>query len=156
MNVPAVFRYGLGGLAALMVLVMTAVTAVDVTGRYVLGTPLTGAFEITELSLAALVFLGLPLATQTDEHIRVDLLDSIMPDALRRMSTLVVDWMSALVLAVLAWQLWRKTASLLEDAQVTNTLEIPLAPIGMLMSASCALSAVVLAVKGVLALRSTP
>ncbi len=149
-----VLRYGLGGAAAFMVLLMMVVTCVDVAGRYLFNNPLTGSFEITELALAALIFLGLPLATDTDEHIRVDLLDAVMSDSVRNMLTLIMDWLSALVLGVLAWQLWHKTQSIVADGQVTNTLEIPLPPIGYLMTASCAFSALVLIVKGVEAIKN--
>ncbi|ASJ76822.1 TRAP transporter small permease [Granulosicoccus antarcticus] len=148
-----VLRYGMGGLASFMVLLMMVVTCIDVVGRYLFNNPLTGAFEITELALAAMIFIGLPLATDTDEHIRVDLLDAFMPDGFRRFLTLVMDWLSALVLAVLAWQLWHKTQSIAADGHVTNTLEIPLTPIGYLMTASCAISALVLVLKGLEAMK---
>ena len=54
----------------------------------------------------------------------------------------------------LAWQLWHKTQSIVADGQVTNTLEIPLPPIGYLMTASCAFCALVLIVKGVEAIKN--
>ncbi len=146
-------RYGLGGLAALMVLLMMTVTTLDVVGRYLFNNPLSGAFEITEFALAALIFLGLPLATDTDEHIRVDLLDPLMSSTVRSALTLFMDWLSAIVLLVLGWQLWHKAQSLSEDGQVTNTLEVPLTPIAYLMTASCLLSAVVLVLKGLEAIK---
>jgi len=148
-----VLRYGMGGLAALMVMLMMVVTCIDVVGRYLFNSPLTGSFEITELALAAMIFIGLPLTTDSDEHIRVDLMDGAMSTGIRNMLTLIMDWLSALVLAVLAWQLWHKTQSLSADGHVTNTLEIPLTPIGYLMTASCAVSALVLVLKGLEAIK---
>lgn len=153
MGMNGLLRYGLGGMAALMVLLMMTVTTIDVTGRYLFNSPLRGAFEITEFALAALIFLGLPLATATDEHIRVDLLDALMPPAVRSLLTLIMDWLSAVVLVVLGWQLWHKAQSLSEDGQVTNTLEVPLTPIAYLMAGSCVLSAIVLILKGLEAMK---
>ena len=150
----ALLRYGLGSIAALLVLAMMTVTTVDVTGRYLLNRPLTGAFEITELLLAALIFLGLPLATERDEHITVDLLDPFMPQPAVTAQTAVMSWLSAAVLAVIASQLWEKTLSLIADGHVTNTLEIPLAPIGYLMTGATALSALILLLKGAARTRS--
>lgn len=144
----ALMRYGLGGLAALLVLAMMSVTSIDVLGRYVFNRPLTGAFEITELLLAALIFLGLPITTQREEHITVDLLDSLLPHCLHRVQMVVTHWLSALVLLLIASRLWVKAQSLAADGHITNTLEIPLAPIAYLMASMCLLSAIVLIVKG--------
>ena len=144
----AVIRYGLGGIAALLVLTMMTVTTIDVAGRYLFNNPLPGAFEITELLLAALIFLGLPLATERDEHITVDLIDPFMPKPVINAQLIAMNGLSAVVLAVLASQLWHKAQSLVADGHVTNTLELPLAPIGYLMTGSCALSALILVLKG--------
>ena len=144
----------LGVTAALLLLAMMVVTSVDVIGRYVFNSPLTGAFELTELMLAALIFIGLPLATERDEHITVDLLDAFLPHPVIRSQVMAMSALSAVVLAVLAWQLWLKAGSLAEDGSITNTLEVPLAPIGYLMAGSCALTAVILLVRGLLAARS--
>ena len=144
----ALLRYGLGSIAAMLVLLMMMVTTVDVAGRYLFNSPLTGAFEMTELLLAALIFLGLPLATEHEEHITVDLIDPFMPKPVIKAQVITMNWLSAAVLAVLASQLWHKAQSLVADGHVTNTLEIPLAPIAYLMTASCALSALILLLKG--------
>ena len=40
---------------------MVLLTCVDVVGRYFLNRPLTGAFELTEHAMGALVFSSLPL-----------------------------------------------------------------------------------------------
>ena len=52
-----------------------AITTVDVIGRYMFNWPLRGAFEITELLLLMLIFAGLPLVSQADEHVTLDFID---------------------------------------------------------------------------------
>lgn len=65
---------------------------------------------------------------ESAEQRGVDGRAALMTKSIRNMLTLIMDWISALVLAVLAWQLWHKTQSIAADGQVTNTLEIPLPP----------------------------
>lgn len=144
----------LGVAVAVLLLAMMTLTSVDVLGRYLFNNPLTGAFELTELMLAALIFLGLPLATERDEHITVDLTDAVLPHGVVKSQVMVMNWLSAVALAVLAWQLWLKAQSLAADGHITNTLEVPLAPFGYLMALSCGLTAVILLVQGALVARA--
>src|SRR4029077_1450758 len=75
----------LGVIAAVLLFGLMVLTCVDVVGRYFLNRPVYGAFEITEMLLAALIFLGLPLVTLRNEHVNVDVLDPITPDWLFRL-----------------------------------------------------------------------
>ena len=74
----------------LLLFCLMAITCADVIGRYFFGTPVYGAFEMTEMLLAALIFVGLPLVTLRNEHITVDLLDPVAPDWLLRIQHVVV------------------------------------------------------------------
>ena len=78
-----------GVLAAVLLFCLMALTCADVIGRYFLGTPIYGAFEMTEMLLAALIFAGLPLVTLRNDHVTVDLLDPVMPDWLLRIQHVV-------------------------------------------------------------------
>ncbi len=73
----------------LVLFAMMVLTCVDVVGRYFLSRPIFGAFEITEMLLAALIFAGLPLVTLRNEHVTVDVLDPITPDWLFRIQHVV-------------------------------------------------------------------
>ena len=79
----------LGVLAALVLFCLMALTCADVIGRYFFGTPVYGAFEMTEMLLAALIFAGLPLVTLRNDHVTVDLLDPVVPDWLFRIQHVV-------------------------------------------------------------------
>ena len=65
----------LGLIAGAVLFVMMMLTTVDVFGRYVLNKPVAGAFEVTEMMLAALIYCGLPLVSQRREHIVIDTFD---------------------------------------------------------------------------------
>ena len=141
-----------GVLAALLLLAMTGLTTLDVVGRYLFNSPVTGAFELTELMLAALIFAGLPLATERDEHVDVDLLDSFLPPNVLRANVFFATLVSAGVLAVLGAQLWSRAAQLAVEGTVTNSLALPLAPVGYLMAVATGVSALLLLAKALLML----
>ena len=60
---------------------LIGLTCVDVVARYAFNSPVNGAYELTELLLASLIFLALPLTTAAGEHIEVELLDGLQEQA---------------------------------------------------------------------------
>lgn len=139
----------LGVAASLILLSLILITCVDVIGRYVFDRPLSGAFELTELLLAALVFLTLPLTTERKEHIEVDLVAAVAPQRFNQVLTAMAGLFSAAVLATLAWRLASHAFSSYEDGAVTNALSIPYAPFGYLASFSCLVSAFIAFLRGI-------
>lgn len=72
--------YGvLAACAALMLAMLVGVTVVDVVGRYLLNAPMAAAYELTQIALAALVFIALPMTTADDGHVEVDLVMHVLP-----------------------------------------------------------------------------
>ena len=49
-----------------MLLALTGITVLDVTGRYLLNAPLPGGAELTELLVMAVIFTGLPAISLDD------------------------------------------------------------------------------------------
>jgi TRAP-type C4-dicarboxylate transport system permease small subunit len=139
--------WSLGLLIAATLFSMMWVTFIDVVGRYVFNHPLQGAYEITELSLAVLVFGGLPLVTERREHVATPLFDNLLRGLGRRLKELAVDLSGMVACAVLAWRLWLQageTASLHTQSQV---LHVPMAPFVYFMALTSAISALVLLVR---------
>ena len=114
----------LGSIAAIILFVMMCLTCADVVGRYFLNRPITGAFEVTELLLAALIFLGLPLVTLRQEHVSVDVLDPITPDVVLRIQHIIASMIAAAATAYLAWRLWVRAGNLLASGETTAQLKI--------------------------------
>ena len=139
----------LGIVCALLLLGLVAVTCLDVVGRYFFGAPLTGAFEVTELMLAALVFSALPLTTERREHVEVDLLQLALSPAVNRLFNLFAGLFSMALLTTFAWRLFSHAVNIATDGATSNALTIPLAPFGFLAAASCLLSAGVAFLRGV-------
>lgn len=132
----------LGALAGALVLSLVALTCVDVVGRYLLNAPLAGAFELTQLGVAALVFCALPLTTERGGHVEVDLVFGMTGPAMRRAMTWIGGVLSAVCLAAIAWRIGALGLRQVEDGSVTDALRIPYAPLAFAMAALAALSAV--------------
>ncbi len=138
---------GVGAALVLFSLILT--TCVDVVGRYFFDAPLRGAFEVTEILLAALVFAALPLTTDRREHIEVDLLNVFLTSTLRRYLAAFGGLFSAALLATLSWRLASHAFKAATDGATTNALEIPLAPFGYLAAFSCLISAFIAFLRGI-------
>lgn len=130
------------GLACLLVLAgLIALTCVDVVARYAFNSPVTGAYELTEILLATLIFLALPLTTAAGEHIEVELLDGVKSSFLKQLGTLAAALCTIGVFALIAMELLEHADKLQRRGRVTDSLEIPLFYVGWLGAASFAVSA---------------
>ncbi len=136
----------LGIVGAILLFAMMALTFVDVWGRYIFDSPIPGGFEITELMMATLIFAGLPLITQQDEHISVDLLDQFFPKDMLRLRDILVGMLSTVMIAVLSYRMWLKASEQIEYGDRTAALYIPVAPVTYFMSATTALACVLLVI----------
>ena len=136
----------LGGIAAVVLFCLMLVTCLDVVGRYFFGRPVYGAFEMTEMLLAGLIFAGLPLVTIRNEHITVDVLDPITPDWVFRLQHIVACVLGCVSTGYLAWRLSIRAASLYAAGETTAQLKFKLAYLTYAMSILMALTAVALLV----------
>lgn len=131
----------LGYIAILLLIALTLLTSVDVVARYWFNSPIKGAFEVTQLLLAALIFVAFPLTTAMREHIEVDLIANFMGGMIDRVFTFLAGLISSAVLVAIAWRLLHHASKLAADGAVTDSLQLPLQPIGYIGAASCLLSA---------------
>jgi TRAP-type C4-dicarboxylate transport system permease small subunit len=134
----------LGVWAAILLFCLMALTCVDVVGRYFFSKPVTGGFELTEIMLAGLIFVGLPLVTIRNEHITVDLLDSFSPPWVIRALHVVASLVGAVATAYLAWRLWLRAVSMLQAGETTAPLKLPISYLTFSMSVLMGLTAIAL------------
>lgn len=134
----------LAGAAALLILSLIAVTCIDVIGRYLLNRPFGGAYELTQMLLAALVFVALPLTTADGSHVEVDLALHLFPRPVQRLLGRLAGIVSGLALAYFTWRLLVIGLDQLHDGTRSPSLALPMAPLAFLAAASCAVSAVII------------
>jgi TRAP-type C4-dicarboxylate transport system permease small subunit len=134
----------LGALAAVALVGIVLLTCVDVVGRYLLNRPLTGAFELSEMAMGALVFASLPLVTLRRQQVTVDLLDWLVPGSWRTAQDVAASLVAALCVGVVAWRLWVKAAEMLANGETTAVLKIPMYPLVHAMALLSFLTAVVI------------
>ncbi len=133
--------------AALMMFCMMLVTFFDVIGRYIFNSPIPGGFEITELLLASIIFLGLPMVTADNGHVNVDLLDSVIPKWLKSIQNKLINVLSVFAFGVMAWMLWQFAMRTYQYQDTTSVLEIPYAGLVFLMAISTSFTTLILVVK---------
>jgi len=134
-----------GGMAALILFAMMALTFVNVVMRYFLRQPISGAFEIMTYLMAVMLFVALVLVAGRSEHVRVGLLDALVPGWLRQIRMVVFNLVMAGVCAVLGWRLWLFGARLARWGEKTQMYGLPLDMLAWLMAACCYACAVLFA-----------
>jgi TRAP-type C4-dicarboxylate transport system permease small subunit len=121
-----------GALAAAALIGMVLLTCVDVIGRYLLNRPLSGAFELSEMTMGALVFASLPLVVLRRQQVTVDLLDWALPG--RRARDAAANLVAALCVGAVAWRLWVKAAEMMASGETTAVLKVPMYPLVFAMA----------------------
>jgi len=94
----------MGNLATACILVLMVLTTIDVVLRYILGMPLKGAYEISEILFLSAVFLGMAYTQLFREHVNVDLFIT----RLSKHTNLVLETLmllpALLIFGLLTWQ----------------------------------------------------
>lgn len=130
---------------AIMLLVIGAVTLVDVTGRY-FGAPLPGGFELIQLAMVVLIFTALPAVSYRREHVTVDIVQAHLPTRVKRIARGLVSLISVAVAGFYALQLYERGAYLGRSSETTYNLQIAIAPFAYFIALMWAATALVFAV----------
>ncbi len=134
---------GLSWIAGVVLFVMMMLTAVDVFTRYVLNSPIRGAFEISEILMAVLIFAGLPLVSRKDEHVTIEFAERLIPPALRVVMDAFVHLACSAMMFGAAWLMWLKAQRISQYGDNTATLKIEIAPFVYLMCALILVTALI-------------
>lgn len=135
-----------GFATALVLFCLMVLTCVDVTGRYFFNHPVYGGFELTGILLGLTIFFALPLASRAGDNVTIDLL-TLRDRRVRMVQHAVIHMIGAVVMAVLAMQLWYFGNRLMAAGETTLQLKIPIGYVTYAMSILLALSAVAFIVR---------
>jgi TRAP-type C4-dicarboxylate transport system permease small subunit len=130
--------FALGVASASLLILLMAITVADVTLRYLFAAPLRGAFELTELALLILIFAGLPLVSRANEHVTIDFIDHILPGRVQDIVVRAIHGICAAAMLLLAWFIWLKAQKIGAYGDITDSLQIPMAPFVYFMAAMIA------------------
>ncbi|MFN3937869.1 MAG: TRAP transporter small permease [Gemmobacter sp.] len=130
---------------AAVLFAMMVLTFVNVVLRYGFRAPISGALELLSYMMGLLVFLSLPLVTARSEHVRISVLDGIMPVWLRRIRAVIFNLLMAVICGLLGWRMWLFAERLLSWGDKTQKYGLSLGGLAQLFSVSCALMAVLFA-----------
>jgi TRAP-type C4-dicarboxylate transport system permease small subunit len=147
--------------AALLLLALALMTLTDVIGRELHGinridffarllgkepffTPLRGADELTVIFMAASTYAVFAGITWRQEHVAVDLIDSIYPKRWIGLREVIFNLAAAVFLAVVAWALWHRAARTAESGEVFEYLRIARAPFLYFFTGMAAITVLVL------------
>ncbi|MYZ46901.1 TRAP transporter small permease [Propylenella binzhouense] len=128
--------------ASVLVLLLAFLTLGDVIGRNLLGSPLPGATELTELSLVGITFLLYPQLAYRQRHVVIDLFDNVTPPLMKRVQQFIAAALGAGTFAVLAWRLAVQGSRVASYGDVTPFLQLPLSPAYYFMAALSAVTAI--------------
>ena len=135
-------------LGGAMLLALIMVTCISVTGRSLNGLmhsalmetyapdlaqlaltwgvgPVNGDFELIEAGVAFSIFAFLPLCQISAGHASVEILTKALPPAANRIIQCIIDILFALVLLLIAVQLFSGMMSKMRSGQTTLLLEFP-------------------------------
>lgn len=131
----------LDALCAVILIMMTCITTIDVVGRYIFHAPIHGAYESNEFLLAILIFAAIPRVTWHRQHLTVTVLDGVLAPVFRQILQRFLSLISALGLGILSYFLWLHGMQLADYGDMSNALQLPIAPFAFVIAIFTALAA---------------
>lgn len=132
-------------LCAVVLLLLTAVTAVDVLGRYLFKAPVPDAADYVRGLMGVLIFGGLPLVSRRNAHLRAGFFDGVFAGRALALRETLVTAASALACGAWAWQLGRQAMDLHGAGEILGMLPLKVGVLVWVMAALSAVSALLLA-----------
>lgn len=121
-------RAVLGAVAGVALFAMMTITFVDVVGRKFFGHSIVGSVELTEMTMLAMIFAGIPLASLAGEHVVFDLLDTFLPDRVRYWQARLANAICTVLIGVAAWFVLNRAMRTASMGDTTAQLLVPVAP----------------------------
>ena len=116
-----------------MLVILMFLGAADVLGRYFLNRPIKGAYEVSEILLAAIVFFGLAYALAMGGHVRVDTFVSLMRPRTRATAGIITSLLSLIIFVLIGWQGAELAMKSLKHHRLIDVIFIPIWPFQLLV-----------------------
>ena len=139
-------------MACLVLLWLVALTCVDVIGRYFFSSPVTGATELVQMSMAGIIFFSMPAMFLRDDQVVVDLFQFVRKGWFGWMMTIIISVLTVGASWIVAERVGKYAIRALEDGDETIYLQIPVYLTVMLITALLYVSCAFAAIRGLRAL----
>jgi TRAP-type C4-dicarboxylate transport system permease small subunit len=120
-----------------VLLCMMVLTICDVIGRYFFNSPITGAYEITEVMMVTVVFLFVGYTQAQKGHISIDFVIRVLPQKMRMAIDIVTHLVSLFILILIGWMNILRCLELMRINEVTAILHIPISPFLLILAIGC-------------------
>ena len=120
-----------------VLLCMMVLTISDVIGRYFFNSPVTGAYEITEVMMVTIVFLFIGYTQAQKGHISIDFVIRLLPQKMRMTIDIVTHLVSLFIMLLIAWMNILRCLELMRINEVTPILHFPISPFFLILAIGC-------------------
>ena len=111
-----------------LLLVIMFLTVTDIITRALFSKPILGSYEMTEISLAVFILLGIAYTQQVDGNVNVDILPDGLPVRLKLGLDILVALLSLILFVVIVWKGGVHAANAFHKGLTTDTLRLPAYP----------------------------
>ncbi len=108
--------------------------SIDVLSRKLLNRPFAFTFELTEIMLLLVGFLGLGYVTSKKRHIAVDILVPKLPDRVQDVIMSFNSVAAIFLFGLISWQTWITAAEMWHRGDMTEILKLSIAPFIFIVS----------------------
>ncbi|MFH1123544.1 MAG: TRAP transporter large permease subunit [Pseudomonadota bacterium] len=118
----------MSSIGSVVLIAMMLVTTVDVIGRYIFNSPLTGANEIAEYLQVLVVYFGIAYTAVQKGHVAVDVLFNRLPQRGQGFLISFVSLAGAALFAVIAWESIVQSLVFKAAMRSSPVLDVPVWP----------------------------
>ncbi len=139
-------------IASVTLVIMMLLTVTDVFLRKVFSYSILGTVEVTEFLLVIVVFFALADTEVLNGHVKVDLVMSRFGERAQGMVDLITQFICFLLCVIFAWSTLIYSEQMRVSGEVSQDLWLPVYPFIYFVVAGCAIFALTLLIKFLIAL----
>jgi TRAP-type C4-dicarboxylate transport system permease small subunit len=131
-------------ISCILLVIVCAVSLVNVLIRLIMGTPIYGALEIVQYGVLAAMCLALPSSTFYGSHARVEFVTEKLQFLGKKLFRVSTDFVSALLFIFIIYSMIGPMLDIMERGRTTDVFHIPYYWVHLIIIVGLALKVVVL------------
>jgi TRAP-type C4-dicarboxylate transport system permease small subunit len=128
---------------------LMGVIIVDVIGRYVFNSPLSGSLDLSIVLLVLVVSCSIGYGGRTGAHVTADMVTTVIGPSFERFSGILIKLFAAGVVSIWSWRLFITGQTAGRLGETTQLLNIPFEPVYQMLSVGVGIYACVLLIEAV-------